>query len=91
MLNSLEIRAAKTAFIASVCMLTTTFIAGGIYWQHNGRLAENKPSSDSEKGLELFRAKLRALPWPGRGWRRGWPQFAIQISAAPCSGDRERN
>ena len=58
MLNGLEIRAAKTAFIVSVCMLTTTFIAGGIYWQHNGRLAENKPLSESDalvvKGRSFF-------------------------------------
>jgi len=58
MLSALEIRAAKTAFIASVCMLTTTFIAGGIYWQHNGRRAENKLSSDSAalvgKGRSFF-------------------------------------
>jgi mono/diheme cytochrome c family protein len=43
MLNALEIRAAKTAFIASVLILITTFVAGGIYWQHNGRLAKSKP------------------------------------------------
>ena len=58
MLNALEIRAAKTAFIVSVCMLTTTYIAGGIYWQHNGRLAENKPLSESDalvvKGRSFF-------------------------------------
>jgi mono/diheme cytochrome c family protein len=58
MLNALEIRAAKTAFIASVCVLTTTFIAGGIYWQHYGRKREDKPTSESEalvaKGRSFF-------------------------------------
>src|ERR1700758_2248338 len=58
MLNELEIRAAKSAFIASVCVLTVTFIGGGIYWQHNGRLAKDKPSSESEalvaKGRSFF-------------------------------------
>src|ERR1700758_1864302 len=56
MLNALEIRAAKTAFIASVCLLTTTFIAGGIYWQHNGRKAENKPAPEAlvAKGRSFF-------------------------------------
>jgi mono/diheme cytochrome c family protein len=47
MLTALEIRALKTAFIVSVCLLTTTFIAGGIYWQHNGRKAEKKPASEA--------------------------------------------
>src|SRR6266478_3089847 len=46
MLTALEIRAVKTVFIVSVCLLTTTFIAGGIYWQHNGRKAEKKPASE---------------------------------------------
>ena len=56
MLTALEIRAAKTAFLASVCLLTTTFIAGGIYWQHNGRKAENKPASEAlvGKGRSFF-------------------------------------
>jgi mono/diheme cytochrome c family protein len=57
MLNALEIRAARTAFIASVCVLTTTFIVGGI-WQHYGRKAEHKPASESEalvaKGRSFF-------------------------------------
>ena len=56
MLNALELRAAKTAFIASACLLSTTFIAGGIYRQHNGRKAENKPTSEAlvGKGRSLF-------------------------------------
>ena len=58
MFNEVEIRAATTAFIASVCVLTVTFVGGGIYWQHNGRIAKDKPSSESEalvaKGRSLF-------------------------------------
>src|ERR1700730_18451555 len=58
MVDALEIRAAKTAFNLSVCMPTTAFTAGGIYWQHNGRLAENKPLSESDalvvKGRSFF-------------------------------------
>lgn len=58
MLNALEISAAKTAFIASVCLLMTVMIAGGIYWQHNGRHRETKPTSELEalvgKGRNLF-------------------------------------
>ncbi|HEX3445528.1 MAG TPA: hypothetical protein VHS80_12490, partial [Chthoniobacterales bacterium] len=55
-MNALELRAAKTAFIASVCLLTTTFIAGGIYRQHTRREAENKPASEAlvEKGRSFF-------------------------------------
>ena len=58
MLNALEIRAAKTAFIASVLILITTFVAGGIYWQHNGRLEKNNPSPEPgalvAKGRSFF-------------------------------------
>ena len=58
MFNELEISAAKTAIMASVCVLTTTFIGGGIYWQHNGRLARDKPSLEAgalaAKGRSFF-------------------------------------
>jgi mono/diheme cytochrome c family protein len=58
MFSELEIRAAKAAFISSVCVLTVTFIAGGIYRQHSRRPAQGKPSSQSEalvaKGRSFF-------------------------------------
>jgi mono/diheme cytochrome c family protein len=57
MFHELEIRAAKAALISSVCVVTMTFIGGGIYWQHN-RPAQDKPSSQSEalvaKGRSFF-------------------------------------
>jgi mono/diheme cytochrome c family protein len=58
MFNELEIRAATAAVISSVCVLTVTFIGGGIYRQHHSRSAQDKPSSESEalvaKGRSLF-------------------------------------
>ena len=58
MLNALEISAAKTAFIASVCILMTVLIAGGIYWQHNGRQQKTKsppePAALVGKGRSFF-------------------------------------
>jgi mono/diheme cytochrome c family protein len=58
MFHELEIRAAKAALISSVCVVTVTFIGGGIYWQHNRRPAQDKPSSESEalvaKGRSFF-------------------------------------
>src|ERR1700737_1668269 len=55
-------RAGSRANTTDVCgcllNVATTFIAGGIYWQHNGRLAENKPLSESDalvvKGRSFF-------------------------------------
>ena len=58
MFNELEIRAAMMALIAAVCVLTATFVGGGIYRQYNGRLAKEKPLSESEalvaKGRSFF-------------------------------------
>jgi mono/diheme cytochrome c family protein len=41
--TALEIKAAKTAVLTSVLVLTVTFVAGGIYWQHTGRLEQARP------------------------------------------------
>ena len=49
MLTALEIKAAKAAVLTSALVLTVTFIAGQIYWQHTGRLEkpEQPPSSSA--------------------------------------------
>jgi mono/diheme cytochrome c family protein len=46
--TALEIKAAKAALLTSVLTLTVTFVGGGIYWQHAGRLEEAKPQAGSE-------------------------------------------
>ena len=42
MLTALEVKAAKTAVVMAALALAMTFIAGGIYWQHTGRLERAK-------------------------------------------------
>jgi mono/diheme cytochrome c family protein len=42
MLTAPEIKAAKAAVLTSTLVLTVTFIAGEIYWQHTGRLEKGK-------------------------------------------------
>jgi mono/diheme cytochrome c family protein len=42
MLTALEVKAAKTAVLTAALALAMTFIAGGIYWQHTGRLERAK-------------------------------------------------
>jgi mono/diheme cytochrome c family protein len=48
MLTALEIKAAIAAIFTSTLVLTVTFVAGGIYWQHTGKLKQAKPLTGSE-------------------------------------------
>jgi hypothetical protein len=57
MLTALEIEAARTAVLTSVLVLTVTFVAGGIYWQHTGRLEQRKPLDGIKEAMPSFAKK----------------------------------